>query len=71
MSDEKNKHRGPFEFLKDMKEKFLGKYTLEASQKAIAFSFNEEFSKVICERMAYYNGGVLLDSINELRNKID
>jgi len=71
MSDEKNKHRGPYAFLKDTKERFLAKYGVEAALKAIAFSFNEEFSKVINERMEYYNGGGSIDNIDNLRNQID
>jgi len=71
MSDEKNKHRGPYAFLQDIKERFLAKYGVEAALKAIAFSFNEEFSKVILERMEYYNGGGSIDNIDNLRNQID
>jgi len=71
MSDEKNKHRGPYAFLQDIRERFLAQYGVEAALKAIAFSFNEEFSKVIRERMEYYNGGGSIDNIDNLRNQID
>lgn len=71
MSDEKNKHRGPYAFLQHIRERFLAQYGVEAALKAIAFSFNEEFSKVIRERMEYYNGGGSIDNIDNLRNQID
>ncbi len=71
MSDEKNKHRVPYAFLQDMKDRFLATYGLEAAQLAIAFQFNEEFSKVICERMGYYNSGGAADSIDTLKSQID
>jgi vesicle-associated membrane protein 7 len=71
MSDEKNKHRLPYAFLQDMKENFLAKYGVEAAQMAIAFSFNEEFSKIICQRMEYYNSGGAVDKIDTLKNQID
>ena len=67
MSDEKNKHRKAYSFLMDMKDHFLAQYGLEAAQLAIAFSFNEEFSKVICERMEYFNSGQTVDSIDTLK----
>jgi len=71
MSDEKNKHRKAYSFLVDMKDHFLAQYGLEAAQLAIAFSFNEEFSKVICERMEYFNSGQTVDSIDTLKHQID
>ena len=71
MSDEKNKHRIPYAFLQEMKQNFLARYGVEAAQVAIAFSFNEEFSEVIRERMEYYNAGGTIDNIDALKNQID
>eukprot|EP00558_Chaetoceros_sp_UNC1202_P009030 CAMPEP_0197233234 /NCGR_PEP_ID=MMETSP1429-20130617/1358_1 /TAXON_ID=49237 /ORGANISM="Chaetoceros sp., Strain UNC1202" /LENGTH=143 /DNA_ID=CAMNT_0042691449 /DNA_START=246 /DNA_END=674 /DNA_ORIENTATION=- len=71
MSDEKNKHRQPFAFLQDMKSRFLSQYGLEAAQRAIAFTFNEEFSTVIDERMEHYNSGGAVDNIDQVKNDID
>eukprot|EP00563_Minutocellus_polymorphus_P019119 CAMPEP_0197721102 /NCGR_PEP_ID=MMETSP1434-20131217/4264_1 /TAXON_ID=265543 /ORGANISM="Minutocellus polymorphus, Strain CCMP3303" /LENGTH=185 /DNA_ID=CAMNT_0043306059 /DNA_START=23 /DNA_END=577 /DNA_ORIENTATION=- len=71
MSDEPNKHRVPYAFLNDMKEQFLAKYGLDAAQRAIAFSFNEDFSSVIEERMNYYNAGGSADTIDTVKNQID
>lgn len=58
MSDEKNRHRVPFAFLHDMKDLFAHKYGWEVPQRAIAYSLNEEFSRVIQDRMDYYNSAV-------------
>ena len=55
MSDEKNRHRVPFAFLQEIKDLFTNKYGPELPQRAIAFSLNEEFSRVIMDRMDYYN----------------
>ena len=72
MSDEKNKHRVPFAFLNDLKEQFTLKYGVDVPQRAIAFSLNEEFSKVIHDRMEYYNGaGANVDSLSAVKNQIE
>lgn len=71
MSDEKNKHRLPYAFLQDMKDLFLAKFGLEPAQRAIAFSFNEDFSPVIQQRMEYYNSGGAMDNIDSLKTQID
>eukprot|EP00566_Odontella_aurita_P021320 CAMPEP_0113540100 /NCGR_PEP_ID=MMETSP0015_2-20120614/8296_1 /TAXON_ID=2838 /ORGANISM="Odontella" /LENGTH=221 /DNA_ID=CAMNT_0000439873 /DNA_START=186 /DNA_END=851 /DNA_ORIENTATION=- /assembly_acc=CAM_ASM_000160 len=71
MSDEPDRHRVPYAFLQDMKGLFVQRYGLEAAQTAIAFSFNEEFSRVIQERMEYYNAGGEVDNIDRVRGQID
>lgn len=72
MSDELNKHRIPYAFLEDMKQNFIAKYGTEKPLKAIAFSMNEEFSKIIKDRMEYYNSpNPNVDSIGAVRNQID
>uniref|UniRef100_A0A7S3Q5V1 V-SNARE coiled-coil homology domain-containing protein n=2 Tax=Chaetoceros debilis TaxID=122233 RepID=A0A7S3Q5V1_9STRA len=71
MSDEKNKHRLPYAFLQDMKDLFLGKFGMDAAHRAIAFSFNEEFSPIIQQRMDHYNSGGAMDNIDALKNQID
>mmetsp|Transcript_63889 Transcript_63889/g.76795 ORF Transcript_63889/g.76795 Transcript_63889/m.76795 type:complete len:221 (+) Transcript_63889:153-815(+) len=72
MSDEMNKHRVPFALLNDMKELFFSKYGRELPQRAIAFSLNDEFSRIIDERMEYYNGdNPNLDSISTVQNQIN
>jgi len=72
MSDEKNKHRVPFALLNDMKELFVQKYGHEVPQRAIAFSLNDEFSKMIKERMDYYNSaGSNVDNLSAVKNQIE
>ncbi|KAL7541575.1 hypothetical protein ACHAXR_011916 [Thalassiosira sp. AJA248-18] len=72
MSDEHNKHRVPFAFLQELKDLFNSKYGLEVPQRAIAFSLNEEFSKVIQDRMDYYNSaGSNVDSLSQVQNQIE
>jgi vesicle-associated membrane protein 7 len=74
MSDEKNKHRIPFGFLADMKNKFISKFGLEAAQTAIAFAMNEDFKNIIAERMEFYNSDQAdkgLDNIGVVKSQID
>lgn len=72
MSDQQNKHRVPFAFLQDMKDSFTQKYGMEVPQRAIAFSLNEEFSKMIKERMDYYNSaGSNVDGLSAVKNQIE
>ena len=72
MSDEHNRHRIPFAFLQEIKDLFTQKYGLDIPQRAIAFSLNEEFSKIIQGRMDYYNtAGNNVDSISAVQNQIE
>lgn len=66
MSDELNKHRIPYAFLQDMKDRFLASYGSEAPLQAIAFSYNEEFSQTIQQRMDFYNSDEADRSIDNL-----
>ncbi|KAL3772216.1 hypothetical protein ACHAW5_009363 [Stephanodiscus triporus] len=72
MSDEHNRHRIPFAFLQEIKDLFHSKYGVEVPQRAIAFSLNEEFSKVIQDRMDYYNNaGSNIDGLSAVKNQIE
>jgi vesicle-associated membrane protein 7 len=74
MSDELNKHRIPYAFLHDMKERFLAHYGTEAPLQAIAFSYNEEFSQVIQQRMEFYNSDQAeqgIDNIGMVKSQIE
>jgi len=74
MSDQTNKHRIPFAFLNDMKERFFGKYGREEPMHAIAFAYNEEFSPAIQERMDYFNSEEAdrgIDNIGAVKSQID
>jgi vesicle-associated membrane protein 7 len=73
MSDE-NKHRIPYAFLSDIQNHFVAKYGMEAPLLANAFSYNEEFSKTIQERMDFYNSDAAeatVDNIGAVKNQID
>ena len=74
MSDEKNKHRIPFAFLEDTKDRFLMKFGLEAAQTAIAFAMNSDFKGSLAERMDYYNSDDAdrqIDNIGSVKSQID
>lgn len=72
MSDELNKHRIPYAFLQDIKETFVAQYGREVPLKAIAFSMNDQFSKVIDERMNYFNSdNPAVDNIANVKSQID
>jgi vesicle-associated membrane protein 7 len=74
MSDEVSKHRIPYAFLQDMKDRFVARYGLDAPLLGIAFSYNEEFSKVLDERMAFYNSGAAeagIDNIGAVKSQIE
>ena len=74
MSDEPNKHRIPYAFLNDMKEQFLKSYGTQMPQTAIAFSLNEEFSRVIKDRMEFYNSDaadLTVDNIGAVKSQIE
>ncbi len=74
MSDEKNKHRIPFAFLEDIKDRFLAQFGLENAKQAIAFSMNEDFKGIIGERMEYFNSDEAdrgIDNIGTVKSQID
>lgn len=74
MSDELNKHRIPYAFLQDVKDRFLAQYGREAPLQAIAFSYNEAFAPVIQERMDFYNSDEAdktIDNIGAVKSQIE
>lgn len=74
MSDEKNKHRIPFAFLEDIKDRFLRQFGLEGAQQAIAFAMNEDFKGSIADRMEYFNSDEAdraIDNIGTVKSQID
>mmetsp|Transcript_37407 Transcript_37407/g.80737 ORF Transcript_37407/g.80737 Transcript_37407/m.80737 type:complete len:160 (-) Transcript_37407:220-699(-) len=73
MSDEnKSRHRVPFAFLAEVKDLFTSKYGPDVPQRAIAFSLNEEFSRIIADRMSYYNdAGSNVDGLSAVKNQIE
>jgi len=72
MSDEQNRLRVPFAFLQEVQTLFTQKYGLDVPQRAIAFSLNEEFSRVLQSRMDHYNGaGSHVDGLAAVRDQIE
>lgn len=74
MSDQPNKHRIPFAFLTDMKDRFIAAYGAEAPLMAIAFAYNNEFSKVIEERMNFFSSDEAertIDNIGAVKTQIE
>ena len=74
MSDEMNKHRIPYAFLSDMKDRFLAQYGHEAPLQAIAFAYNDEFSRTIQDRMDFYNSPEAdhsVDNIGAVKSQIE
>ena len=74
MSDELNKHRIPYAFLQDVKDRFVAQYGTEEPLQAIAFAMNEEFSPVIQERMDFYNSDEAdktIDNIGAVKSQIE
>jgi vesicle-associated membrane protein 7 len=74
MSDEVSKHRIPYAFLQDMKSRFVAQYGSEAPLQAIAFSYNEEFSRVLNDRMAFFNSSEAeagIDNIGAVKSQIE
>lgn len=74
MSDELRKHRIPYAFLQDMKQRFVARYGSDIPQTAIAFSMNDEFAHVIQERMNFYNSDEAdhtVDNIGAVKSQIE
>ena len=74
MSDELNKHRIPYAFLQDVKDRFVAQYGAEEPLQAIAFAMNEEFAPVIQERMDFYNSDEAdktIDNIGAVKSQIE
>lgn len=74
MSDELNKYRVPYAFLNDVKERFLASYGCEAPLSAMAFSYNQDFSLHLKERMEHYNNPESernVDNIGAVKSQIE
>lgn len=74
MSDEMNKHRIPYAFLADVKDRFLAQYGHEAPLQAIAFAYNDEFSRILQDRMDFYNSPAAdasVDNIGAVKSQIE
>lgn len=73
MSDEHNKHRIPFAFLNDVKDRFFASYGMEEPLTANAFRYNEEFAPVLQQRMDFFNSEEAdrsIDTIGAVKSQI-
>ena len=71
LTDEKNKRRLPFAFLDDLKAKFQANYAHERIAVAIAFSMNAEFSRIMEDRLNYFNDNPNADSFGKVKGQLE
>jgi len=71
LTDEKNKRRLPFAFLDDIKGKFQAAYAHERIAVAIAFSMNAEFSRIMEDRLNYFNDNPNADSFGKVKGQLE
>ena len=71
LTDEKNKRRLPFAFLDDLKAKFQANYAHERIAVAIAFSMNAEFSRIMEDRLNYFNDNPNADSFGKVKSQLE
>jgi vesicle-associated membrane protein 7 len=69
MTDQMEKRRIPFEFLEDIKQRFVITYG-DRAQTAQAFAMSEDFGRTMQKQMAYYNSPSA-DEISRINNKLD
>jgi vesicle-associated membrane protein 7 len=70
LADEKQKRRIPFLFLDDVRAKFQAAYG-ERATTAIAFAMNQEFARVLQDRMDYFNDNPEADSLAKVKGQIE
>jgi len=70
LGDEKNKRRIPFLYLDDIKAKFQGSYGDRANT-AIAFAMNQEFSRVLEERIGFFNDNPEADKFSKVKGQLE
>lgn len=69
MAEEDFGRRVPFVFLEDVRQTFVAKYGPQALH-AAAYALNEEFSRVLSQKMNYYNTNPQADTIGRVRKEI-
>lgn len=62
--------RIPFGMLEDVKLNFVGSYGSRA-QMAMAFEFNDEFSRILATKMEFYSNDSSADKIKAINQQID
>ncbi len=70
LGDEKNKRRIPFLYLDDIKAKFQQMYGDRANT-AIAFAMNQEFSRVLEERIGFFNDNPEADKFSKVKGQLE
>mmetsp|Transcript_1653 Transcript_1653/g.2314 ORF Transcript_1653/g.2314 Transcript_1653/m.2314 type:complete len:221 (+) Transcript_1653:38-700(+) len=71
MTDDSFPRRIAFAFLNDIRSNFTGTYPPEVVQSAMAFQFNEGFSRTLSERMEYYSSDPNADKLQSARAQIE
>jgi len=69
MADDTAGRRIPFAFLEDIHGKFVKTYG-RAVHTALAFTMNDEFSRVLSQQMEYYSSDPNADKINRIRGEM-
>jgi len=69
LADEQQKRRLPFLFLGDIKDKFTAQYG-DRAKTAIAFAMNTEFSRVLSDRMEFFNENPQADQFGKVRGQL-
>lgn len=69
MADDTAGRRIPFAFLEDIHGKFVKTYG-RSVHTALAFTMNDEFSRVLGQKMEYYSSDPNVDKINHIRGEM-
>ena len=67
---ERRGRRVAFSFLEDIKNKFQSSCGSQAKT-ALAYAFNEEFSRVLCKQMEHFSSSGELDKIDKVKAEMD
>lgn len=70
MADEQFGRRLPFMFLEDLKNQFKASYG-DRGKYALAYGMNEDFSRVMQNKMDYYSNNPNADKVTRVKGEID
>jgi vesicle-associated membrane protein 7 len=71
MSDDKFPRRVAFTFLQDIQSCFTSAYSPGEVDAAVAFAFNDVFSRTLAEKMHYYNTDPTADKLTAARSQVE
>jgi vesicle-associated membrane protein 7 len=71
MTTDQFPRRIAFTFLNDVQSQFTGTYPPEAVETALAFAFNEGFSRTLADRMDYYSHDPNADKLQAARAQVE